>query len=835
MSERRESEATSKPRRVGLWDELAHDVRFGLRSLRRSPGYTLAAVGVLALGIGANTAIFSVVRGVLLAPLPFRHGEQLMLISQSAPAAEVTNAGVSIPELGAYRERLTTVRDLVEYHGMSFTLLRQGEPDRVDTGVVSANFFDMLGVRPLHGRSFVHDDEVHGAEAVLVLSHPYWQEKFGGDPGVIGKVVEMNDRPHTIVGILPDLPQYPRDNDVYMPTSACPHRDLAAETLSGGWRTFAGLTVFGRLAPGSTPEQASAEVAGVSRSFARQHPEDYERVRGLVGRVEPLQENLVRNARPMLLTLTGTVLLVLLIACANVANLSIARTARRGRELAVRTALGAGRPRLFRLLMTESVLVAMGGGVVGIAVAWLGQGMLVDFVGRFTSRTGQVELDGVVLVFALATAVLTGLVFGAAPALASRRNLSRQIREGAAQSGDGAGRHRLRSGLVVAQVAVSFVLLVGAALLLESFRRLAAVEVGYETRRVMTADISGAFAHMHDTTPAVRVHGEILDRLRNAPAVVSAAITTAVPLSNIAPGVLTIEVEGGEAAGQRRLQVDPNVASEGYFETLGIPLLGGRTFRMSDTAEAPPVAVINQSMAKLWGDRPPVGSRFRVDAPSGSTAPNPWITVVGVVADFKLYELDREVEPQFYAPYQQSGGAAERLLVRTAGDPHELIPAIKESVHQVNGDMPVEELQTLAELRSGRLAAPKLTAALLAIFAGVALLVTLSGIAGVIGTSVSQRTRELGIRMALGATRASVLQMVLAEGVLLIAAGLGIGLAGAFAFGRLLERFLFATRPTEPLAYAAVGGILLLAALVASFAPARRATRVQPIVAFKTD
>jgi putative ABC transport system permease protein len=823
-------------RRAPRWEALLQDLRFGLRTLRRSGGYTAAAVGVLALGIGANTAAFSVIHGVLLAPLPFRDGGQLMLVRQAATAAQLPNAGVAIPELGAYRARLTALRGLVEYHGMSFTLLDHGEPDRVDTGVVSANFFDVLGMKPVHGRGFVAADERHGAEAVLILSNEYWRAKFGGDPKVVGKVVEMNDRPHTIVGVLPDFPQYPRKNDVYMPSSACPFRDQAGQTLAGGFRTFAALTVFGRLAPGVTPQQASAQVAAVSSAFVKEHAEDYRQARDVVGHVEPLQETLVRDARPLLLALAGTTILVLLIACANVANLSIARAARRGRELALRSAMGAGRRRLLAQLLTESVLVALAGGVLGIALAWLSQEMLVGFVARFTPRTGEVTIDGRVLAFTLAVSLLTGLVFGAAPAFVARRNLMLALREGTAQGGGGT-RQRLRGALVVAQVAVSFVLLVGAALLLRSFHRLSTVDLGYDGTRVMSAAIFGNFTTVN-TSDALRINAQILDRLRGAPGVVSAALTSAVPLSNIQPGVATIRLDDGKGEGGTTLQIDPNVASDGYFETLGIPLLAGRDFRLADDAGTPSVAVVNQSLAKLLagrGDREPLGARFQFEGGQPPPGQDPWITVVGVVADFQLYEPTQKVPPQVYLSYRQTGGFAGRVLARSLGDPHDLAPAIASAVHAVDPKSPVEELQTVAELRRGQLATPQLTAALLGAFAAVALLVTLSGIAGVVGNSVTQRTRELGVRMALGASRGSVLRLVLGEGFLLVGVGIVLGLAGALAFSRLVARFLFATPPTDPLAYAAVGSIFALAALLALLAPARRATSIAPQVAFRTE
>ena len=387
-------------RGMTFFEMLRQDLRFGGRTLRREPGYTVAVIAILALGIGANTAMFSVLNGVLLTPLPFGQPDELVLIQQGDRNTPGTNGNVSIPELYGYRARLQSVRDLIEHHGMSFTLLNQGEPDRVDTGVVSANFFDMLGVRALHGRTFLaHEDEL-GAEGVLVLSHQYWKDRFAGDPSVVGRVFEMNNRPHTVVGVLPDFPEYPRHNDVYMPTSACPSRSGAQRVLpAGGHRSFGALTVLGRLAPGATAERAAPEVSTVAASFERDHAEDYKQagVSGLTAKAEPLKRQLTTRVRPLAWMLSGATLLVLLIACANVANLALARTAQRGRELAVRAALGAGRARLIRQLLTESLLLAVIGGAGGLLLAWLSLDMLIDFAGRFTARTGQIRIDGAVL------------------------------------------------------------------------------------------------------------------------------------------------------------------------------------------------------------------------------------------------------------------------------------------------------------------------------------------------------------------------------------------------------------------------------------------------------
>jgi putative ABC transport system permease protein len=813
-----------------MFESFAQDVRFGLRTLRRSPGYAIAAVVILALGIGANTALFSVISGVLLKPLPFRQGNELVLIRQAASASGAA-AGVSIPELFDYRARLSSIKDLVEYHQMSFVLLNQGEPDRVDTAVVSANFFDMLGVPPLHGRTFIAGEDRLGAEPVLVLSHEYWQQKFGGDPRVVGRVLQMNNRPHTIVGVLPSFPQYPRANDVYMPTSACPFRSNAERNLpQGGHRSFSGLTVFGRLAPGADERSATSEVGVVAASFGQDYPQDYRRMQGVNGRVQSLRDELVVGARPILLTLAGTTMLVLIIACANVANLALARTLRRQRELAVRTALGAGQTRLVRQLVTESMIVAIAGGALGIALAWVSVDLLVGFVGRFTERTGQIGLDAGVLAFAIGVTVLTGIIFGAAPALAARRNLATAMRDGSAQTGDGAGRQRLRAALVVAQVAVSFILIVGATVLIKGLYRLSSVPLGYDTGQVISAATFGNFTRQNSGAEAIRINTAILERLRSSPGVRAAAITSAVPLSNINPNQQPIRIEGREETNTRNLEADASFASEGYFDTLGIPVLAGRDFRAGDSADSTLVAIINASMAKYWQGRDPLGSRF-----AQGTSSN-WYTVIGVVGDFRLYRADREIQPQFYLPLRQSNGrGAGRLLARTDGNPAALVPTIKAAVHAVDDQTPVEEIMTIDELKNGQLAAPRLTAVLLAIFAGVALVVTLAGVGAVIATSVSQRTREFGLRMALGASRGSVLKAVVMQGAVLVGLGLACGLVGAYLFSQTLSRLLFQTTTPDPLAYVAAIALFALCGLVACLGPARRATRIDPMIAMRAE
>jgi predicted permease len=486
--------------------------------------------------------------------------------------------------------------------------------------------------------------------------------------------------------------------------------------------------------------------------------------------------------------------------------------------------------------MTESVLLSAVGAVVGLGLAWLSLDILVEFIGRFTPRVGQIAIDAGVLVFTAVSAVLTGVVFGLAPALATRRPLAQSMRDGASQGGESAGRQRMRAALVVAQVGVSFVLLVGASLMLESFYRLASVPLGFQTERVMTAAIFGNFSR--NTTPqdALQRMTAILEGLRAAPGIRQAAITNAVPQSAIQGFPLPIRIEGITHEG--RLDAEPRVVSDGYFATLGIPILSGRDVRASDTADGPPVVVINTSMAKFWNGLDPIGSRFFIDLPPNPNAPRPPqpFTVVGIVPDFRMYSVDRAIPAEYYRPLAQAPLNGSRIVAQVAGgDPNDAAPAIKAAVHAVDPQIPVEELVPLSELRSDQLATPGVTTALLTVFACVALVITLAGIAGLVSTSVSQRTREFGLRMALGASRASVLQLVLGQSGLLVAIGIAAGLAGAYPFSQLLSRYLFQTPPVDPVAYAAVAATFVVAALGAALGPARRATRVDPLLALRSE
>lgn len=812
------------------FEEFLVDLRYGARTLWKNPGFALLAVLTLGLGIGANTAIFSVIDGVLLKPLPYENGERLVLIQQSATQTGQQSIGVSIKELFEYRAQLSSVDELVEFHQMSFDLLRRGEPDRVATGVVSPNFFDVLGIRPALGRTFIPTDDDHGAEAVLVLGHSYWQTKFGADPNIIGQVFEMNDRPHTVVGVLPSVPHYPNEVDVYMPTSACPFRAASERNIDANRRAFSALQVFGLLKSGTPPETAAAEVTTIAQQWSRDYPQVYRPGTGFQARTANVLEQLTSDAREMLLILLGTTGLVLLLACANVANLTLARMLRRNRELAMRAALGAGRWRLVRQLLTESLLLSVVGGMVGLVFAWSTLDMLTRFVARFTARTGEIDLDPRVLGFTLLISVLTGLVFGTFPALASRVDLVSALKSSGKGTADGGGRHRLQRGLIVAQVAVSVVLLAGAGLLLMSFYRLQRVDPGFRGERVMSAEVFGNFTKYPNAQALGGLYVSVLERLESAPGVVSAAVTNAIPLAGLQPGQTRFQIRGRTYdTPEQRPVVDVRVASPTYFSTLNIPIRLGRGFTELDHQDAAQVAVVNEAMLKYWDGRDPIGSDVSFD--NGQN----WVTIVGIVGNVKTFGLDRDAVAQLYRPLRQANGLAGRVLVRMTGAPSTAIAVIRDAVHGVDPDLPIENVRTLDDIRQTALSTPRLTAMLLTVFAALALLVTITGITGVIAQSVSQRTPEFGVRMALGASQFSVLTMVLREGLMMVGLGLALGIAAAFAFARVLQNYLYQTRPADPVTFAAVAVAFVIVGTCACLGPAWRATTVDPMHALRAE
>ena len=803
-------------------------IRHALRSLLRDRGFTAAAVLTLALGIGANTAAFSVLYGVVLRPLPYTDGNRLVVLKHSA-AQGPADPGVSVRELYDYRATSRSFSDLVEYHQMNFDLLDQGEPDRVDVGVVSHDFFKSLGITPLLGRTFVAADDAAGADAVLVLSYQYWQTKFGGDPSIVGRVFRMNDRTHTVVGVLPDIAQYPQANDVYMPVSACPFRAAAEKTSLSVRRAFSILTVFGKLAGGTPRDTAAREIEGISARFARENPTVYRPQTQFSGTVADLRDELVRNARPILFVLLGTTGLLLLIASANVANLSLARLLRRERELAVKEAVGAGRGRLVRELLLESTLLSLLGGAAGLIVAAVSLAVLRTFIGRFTTRTGQVDLDWQVLLFALGVSLVTGLVFGVLPAVTSRIDLANVLRS--TRGDQGVQRRRVQQGLVVAQVAISMVLLIGAGLLLTSFYRLLTVDPGYRPERVLAAEVFGNFSKYRSADQLTGFYQQVLARIEHQPGIEAVSVTDAVPLNTTDPGSGAFRIQGAlNDPGDAAMTADRRNVTPGYFATLGIPTLSGRTFSSFDTRTNEPVVVVNQTMARrYWAQSSPVDARVSLDGGRS------WRRVVGVVGDIKQFGPDKAVAPQVYIPLDQAPFVNGQILLRTTGPPEPAIRVLTEAVRAVDPNMPIENVRTLEQLREAYLETPKATALLLAIFAALAVVVSIGGVTALMMLYVSQRTREFGVRIALGAPAADVWSPVLLHGMRLIAIGLALGVGGSLVMTRALRAYLYGTTPTDPMTFTLVALGFLAAGALVCFAPAWRATRVDPLTVLRGD
>ncbi|HVP58948.1 MAG TPA: ABC transporter permease [Myxococcaceae bacterium] len=809
--------------------DVGQDLRLALRVLFRAPAFSLAVLVTLALGIGASTAIFSVIHGVLLSPLPYRSGERLVHVTQPARLAGVKNVGLSPPELRELRARASSVADLVEYHSMSFVLLGGPEPERVQTGVVSAGFFQTLGVKPLFGRLFAEGEDMPGAPPVLLLSYRYWQKHLGGDPGVVGRSFTMNDRVHIVVGVLPNIPQYPAENDVYMPADSCPFRRAAAWDQT---RAVRGLTVFGHLRPGVDLRSATSELTSIAGSWHQDHSEDYPPGQGLT--LEPvfLRDELTAGARPTLLLLLAAAVFLLLIVCSNVANLTLARLQRRERELAVRTALGASRGRMLGHLLAESVTLAVSGGLLGLGLTAVTLDLLVAFVARLSTRAVEVRLDAVVLAFNLLVSIGTGMLVGVLPALRRERDLSGELKDGAG-AGSRPATRRARSALVVVQVAISAALLIGAGLFLRSLHTLSQVDPGVDVQHVQSARVGLDFTR-YGTTDQSKTYAlvdRLVERLSSTPGTVSVGVGNAVPLAGSTPFSAAYIVEG-QATDDRQppALATFNSATPDYFRTLGIPLVRGRVFTSTDRDPKNPVVVVNQSLARhRFGAEDPVGRRISFDGGKQ------WASIVGVVGDTHQQDLGTPVMDEVIGAFAETGFNDLRLFVRSQAEPVSIAREIREAVRELDPQQPITEMQPLAEQRAQALAPHRLVASLLGLFAALALVITASGLIGVVAYSVSQRTREIGVRLALGAAPATVLWMVLGQGMALVLGGLGVGLAAALGLGRLGQGLLFGIGPLDPLTYATVAVLLIAISLLACALPARQATRVDPMLALRAE
>ncbi len=820
----------------GWLERLVQDLRYGFRILVKNPGFTLIAMLALGLGIGANTALFSVVYGVLIKPLPYTQGSQLVVLKQTAAApmkgmqhngmASMNNVAFSALDITDYRKQTRAFSLLEEYHSMGFILLDGQEPTRVTTGVVSAHFFDMLGIKPLYGRLFNDGDETKESDAVLVLSYPYWKNHYGGDPSIIGRHFRMNDRVHTVIGVLPPVPQYPRENDVYMTTVACPFR---SSPMMAEHRDHRMVELFGRLKPGETVESGTSDLGVIVSRLEKTYPESYP-PQGLNVSMESLRTRLTEDVRPMLLILLATGGLVLLIACANVANLALARMMRREQELAVRAALGASRGRLVRQLLTESTLLSVGGGLLGLVLASQCLALLVTFVSRFTTRAAEVNISLPVLLFTLTLSLLTGLIFGAAPAFSQRTNLVNSLKEGNNSATIKTDGNRIRNLLAVGQVAISFILLIGAGLMIRSFVKLQQLDAGYNGDHILAANIPLNFSKYKTNQDNLFFFDSLKQKLQATPGVLGVAFDSGAPLAPGSPMNQDFQVEGQPNTDRDGMQQTSfEVASSNAFRLLGIPVLSGRNFTDQDKDQAPPVAIVNRTFARhYFPNEDPLNKRITPD--KGKTM----LTIVGVVGDVKQFGLDKDPVDTVYLSMAQFS-MAYTVLIKTAGDPLNYASQLRKAVFSIDKDQPITDVKTLDELRGDSLAATRITSILLALFAALALIIAATGLSGVTALLVSQRTREIGIRLALGAQRGEVLAMVVKQSMRVILIGLGVGIVVALLVSRVMSKLLFDTPPTDPATLAGVALVLLCVALVASYVPARRVTRVNPLIALRAE
>lgn len=826
--ERRAQEpvALGAERKGGRLAGVVQDLRYGLRMLRRSPGFTAVALLTLALGIGANAAIFSVLDAVLLKPLPLPDSEKLLYIM--AKTREGRSTWLSWPDFEDLKRQASRFEGFSAFVPQSVNLTGRDEPARVRGGFVSDTFFRVVGVEPAQGRGFLSGvDDAPGAERVCVLQHETWQSLFGGSPSLLGEKLLLNNEPFTVVGILPQGFRFPFDEiEVWIPYRNWPV--LASLNLQD--RSVAVVGPIARVKAGASLEQASTELEAIMARLSRQFPEAGEG-RGL--NVSPLQEVLVEDVRPSLLVLFGTVAFVLLIACGNVANLLLARAAVRQRELATRAALGASQGRLVQQMLTETGLLWLGGGLAGLFVGYLALKALLAGAPDELPGGNKPGLDLAVLAYTLGVTALSALFFGLLPALrSSRPDLNEVLKEGGGR-GTSEARHRarLRSSLVVSQFALALVLLVGCGLMLRSFERLSGVDPGFRSENLLTMEYRLPRNKYPEAAQQTQFHREVVERVRRVPGVISAAAIRGLPFSGNGGSVLFSLPERPETAEDPNLRAQYNTVDPYTFQAMAIPLLRGRNFNEQDRAGAPPVAIVNRRLAeRYWPGQDPVGRQLALrDEPTGQ------VTIVGVVGDIRHWGLDETELPQIYRPQAQDEHIFNTLVARTAGQPMLLARAVTEAVWAVDPQQPVWKVRTLESLIDRSVRGRRFVLQLMLAYSALALLLAAVGIAGVTGYTVAQRSRELGVRMALGADRSSIFRLVVGQGMRLAGFGAAIGLAGAFGLTRFIESMLFGVRPHDPLTFTLAAALLAGVALVACALPARRATRLDPLTTLRCE
>ncbi|HKP87590.1 MAG TPA: ABC transporter permease [Blastocatellia bacterium] len=806
-------------------EALLLDIRYGFRMLRSKPGFTAVAIVALALGIGANSAIFSVVNAVLLRPLPYPDASKLAMIWGVREREGRTRLNQSYPDYEDYRDRAETLAYAAAYDESTILLTEGDEPEALHGLFASANIFPALGVAPLMGNAYTRDQDKVGAERVVVISYGLWRERFGSDPEIIGKEIRLGNRPYSVIGVMPAGFKFPADTsrtDFIMPFAPV-NRDALTQR---GNRFF---PIVARLKPESSIAQARAEIEAISHNLQQQYPETNA---PRTATVVALHDDLVGSIRPSLIVLLAAVGFVLLIACANVANLLLARAASRQKEIAIRTAVGASRWRIVRQLLTESMVLAVVGGGFGLLLALWGIDVLIAIRPANIPRLKEISLDPGVLGFTMAVSIVTGLIFGVAPALqASKPDLNETLKDGGRGSTGSTRRVRLRSLLVISEVALSLILLIGAGLLIKSFARVREVKLGFETHNVLTVGLAPASAKYPKPEDARDFFQQVIERASQLPGAQAAGVVNVLPLSGNNTAT-SFNIEGRVAPPGQEPNANYRQVSPDYFLAMGIPILKGRAMTGQDTKTGPQVTVINETFARRYfPDEDPIGKRVLI----GDDDPQPR-EIVGIVGDVRHEGQDSEVAPEYYVSYLQDPARYMNLVLRSSSaDSAGMGEALRGAIREVNKSQYIPQIQALDELLADTIAGRRFNMLLLGVFAALALILASVGIYGVMSYTVTERTHELGIRMALGARGSDVMKLVVGRGMAVALAGVAIGLVAAFALTRLMSDLLFGVSATDPLTFIIISVVLTGVALGACFVPARRATKVDPMVALRYE
>jgi putative ABC transport system permease protein len=805
---------------------LGQDIRYAIKGLLAKPGFSLTAILALTLGIGANTAIFSVVHAVLLRALPYENPDQLVWIWENNSASNIKEEPVSYPDFADHRSQSQSFQDLAAFSGWVSILTRSGEPERIPGALVSPGLFQMLGAQPEQGRSFLPDEDTAGKNRVVMLSHGLWQRRFGSDREIVGKTIILNQNPYQVIGIMPSSFQFPNPGN---PKSAEVWAPLPSTLISSGRRSDF-LSVIGRLNPKTSIAQASSELGIIASRLENQYPETNA---GWGITIIPLHQRFTGDVRTAMLVLAISVALLLLIACTNLANLLLVRATARSREIAIRKALGATQNRLMQQFLTESCLLGLFGGAAGILAAPLGVKGLVLISPSAIPRIDKASIDLQVLAFALVLSAVTGLIFGIFPAIhASRMDFNEVLREGGRSSSAGVSGGRIRAILLISEVALVLSLLIGSALMIKSFRRLQTVNLGFDPERLLTLELGLPRQKYKEPYQIAEFIGEVIRKVGSLPGVEAVASSSVIPLSgNLS--VLDFEIAGRPPLPPGQVNdAESQAVSPSYFQAIGVPLMRGRLFTDLDNKDSTPVMIISEAMAKRYfPDEDPIGKRVTLE----DTKAGQWFTIVGIVGNVRQSAVNLEPYPQMYTMYAQNPGLASALIVKATSDPRRLVEYIREQVASVDSEQPLYNVRTMADVVSTSLSRQRFSTALVGILTAAAFLLTTVGIYGVVSYIVAQRFNEIGIRIAMGAQKSQIIKIVLWQGLKLGLIGIAFGLGAALVLTQLMSSLLYGTSPTDPSAFVGIPLLLAVVIVLASSIPALKAVSIDPVAALRYE